>query len=309
MVVATLAVVEDSTPAIYVRIDNDSDPNKPPGAAEQEAALSPAKPITSSLRRTTRHLRSRGGPWSRFRGFSMYLVYGVANGFWSSLFTNFPGNLFLNQFIAHTLVGVILAPLQLAWVHIVITEPSPKRFYQRIPGHKAWAKIAPVAAFEHAVTAAGFFLPMAVVKAVGGWEAINPSSDVPPVHAACHALAVLAVPSILGFLVSIPARAIFIRVAASMLPEEDEAIVPFDRSFGGKVVPAVLGGSGKLSILDAWKTFDRAAFIRFLKVIGKVFAIEFALVFGFALAFVGELYAIGGDAVHKMAGNLGQEAN
>ena len=39
-----------------------------------------------------------------------------------------------------------------------------------------------------------------------------------------------------------------------MLPDEDEAIVPFDRSFGGKVVPAILGGSGKLSIRDAWKT-------------------------------------------------------
>lgn len=313
MVVSTLAAVEDSTPDIYVRIDSDFDPNKPADSAdpepEPEAAPVRSKPITSTLRTTTKHLRARAGPWSRFRGFSLFLVYGLASGFLSSMFSSFPANYFLIQFAVQTVVGVILAPLQLAWVHIVISEPSPKRFYQRIPGHKAWAKIAPVAAFEHAVTGAAFYLPMAIAKGLGGWEAFNSSPDMPPAKTACHALSVVTGPSLLGFLVSIPARAIFVRVAASMLPEEDEAIVPFDRSFGGKVAPAILGGSGKLGILDAWRTFDRAALTRFLKVIAKVFVIEFALIFGFALAFVAELYAIGGDTVHKMTGSIVQQGN
>lgn len=309
MVVSTLAAVEDSTPAIYVRIDNDLDPNKPAGTHEPEAGAAPAKPITSSLRSTVKHLRARAGPWSRFRGFSLFLVYGLADGFLTSVFSNFPANYFLTQFVIQTIVGVILAPLQLAWVHIVITEPSPKSFYHRIPGRKSWAKIAPVVVFEHAITGAAFFLPMAIVKAAGGWEAFNGSPDMPPVKAGCHAFGVVLGPSILAFLVSVPARAVFVRVAASMLPEEEESIVPFDRSFGGKVVPAILGGSGKLGILDAWRTFDRPALIRYLKVTAKVFMIEFALVFAFTLAFVGELYAIGGDSVHKMAGNMVQEAS
>lgn len=308
MVVSSLAAVEDSTPAIYVRIDNDPDPNKPADSAEPEGAA-PAKPITSSMRSTVRHLRSRAGPWSRFRGLSLFLVYSFADGLISLMFSGFSGNYFLTQFVVQIVVGVILAPLQLAWVHIIISEPSPKRFYQRIPGRKAWAKIAPVAAFEHALTGLGFYLPMAVAMSLGGWEAFNSSPDMPTAKSTCHALAVVAGPSILGFLVSIPARAVFVRVAASMLPEEDEAIIPFDRSFGGKVVPSILGGSGKLGIVDAWRTFDRAALFRYLKVLGKVFAIEFALVFGFTLAFVAELYAIGGDAVHKMTGNMVQQAD
>jgi uncharacterized membrane protein (UPF0182 family) len=62
-----------------------------------------------------------------------------------------------------------------------------------------------------------------------------------------------------------------------MLPEEDETIVPFDRSFGGKVSPAITGGSGKIGIVDAWTTFDWAARVRYAKVTGKALAIEVAL--------------------------------
>ena len=306
MVVSTLAAIEDSTPAIYVRIDNDFNPNKPVDSAEPEAATATsAKPVTSSLRSTVRHLRARAGPWSRFRGFSLFLVYGLASGFLSSFFTDVPANYFLIQFFVQIIVsGVLLAPLQLAWVHAVISEPSPKRWYQRIPSYKTWTRIVPAAVFEHTITGAAFFLPMALAKGLGGWEVFNSSPDMPPAKIGCHAFAVIAGPSLLAFLVSIPARAIFIRVAASMLPEEDEAIVPFDRSFGGKVVPAILGGSGKLSIADAWRTFDRAARLRFVKVIAKVFAIEFALVFVFFFVFVSELFLLGGDAVHKMAGSM-----
>lgn len=303
----TLAAVEDSTPPIYVRIDND-DPNKPVDAPEPETGRS--KPVTSSLRSTIAHLRTQAGPWSRFRGFSLFLVYGFATGVLSGLFSGIPMNYFVVQFIVSIAVGVILSPIQLAWVQQIITEPSPKRFYQRIPSYKTWSRIAPVAAFEHAAVGAAFFLPMAVAQGAGGWETLNSSPDMPPAKAACHAMAVVVGPSILSFVVSMVTRAIFVRVAASMLPEEEEAIVPFDRSFGGKVAPAILGGSGRLSIVDAWKTFDRAARMRYFKVIAKVFVIEAVLVVGFAVAFVGEIYMIGGDAIHKMMeGMVDQEQN
>ncbi|RJE26727.1 hypothetical protein PHISCL_00958 [Aspergillus sclerotialis] len=306
-VVATLATIEDSTPAIYVRIDSDVNPNKGPDSNPEspETAGTPAKPITSSLRGTVRHLRNRAGPWSRFRGFSLFLVYGLGTGILSSMFSGVPANYFLIQFFVDIVVsGVLLAPLQLAWVHAVISEPSPKRWYQRIPSYKSWTKIVPAAVFEQTVVGAAFFLPLALAKGLGGWEVFNSSPDMPPAKAACHAFAVVAGPSLLAFLVAIPARAIFVRVAASMLPEEDEAIVPFDRTFGGKVAPAILGGSGKLGIVDAWKTFDRPAFVRYVKVIFKVFAIEVALIFAFTLVLVGEVYAIGGDAMHKMSGAM-----
>jgi hypothetical protein len=292
--VATLAAVEDSNPDIYVRIDGDVDPNKPVDAVEPELAA-PPKPVTSKLRTTIKHLRARAGPWSRFRGLSMFLTYAFAQGFLLGLMP-FDVDQFIPQFIVYMVVGVLLANLQLAWVHIVISEPSPKRFYQRIPGYKAWLKIAPVVAFEHAVTGLAFYLPLLVAKACGFLilkpEILpgGPRDAVPPALALRNAFIVVVLPSLLSLIVSIPARVIFIRVAASMLPEEDESIVPFDRSFGGKVTPAILGGSGKLSISDAWKTFDRAARIRFLKVVGKVLALEFGVGAFFGLLIAGEIY-------------------
>ncbi|RHZ47501.1 hypothetical protein CDV55_101233 [Aspergillus turcosus] len=309
MVVTTLAAVEDSNPDIYVRIDGDVDPNKPVDAVEPELAAVPPKPVTSKLRTTIKHLRARAGPWSRFRGLSLFLTYVFAQGFLLGMMP-FGMDQFIPQFIFQMVVGILLANLQLAWVHIVISEPSPKRFYQRIPGYKAWLKIAPVVAFEHAVTGLAFYIPLVLAKACGVLDGLKPEflpnapkDAVPLPQALCNWFIVVVSPSLLSLIASIPARVIFIRVAASMLPEEDESIVPFDRSFGGKVTPAILGGSGKLSITDAWKTFDRAARIRFLKVVGKVLALEFGVGAFFALALAGELY-MGSESFMKVIGEM-----
>ncbi|KAJ5651654.1 hypothetical protein N7507_009080, partial [Penicillium longicatenatum] len=275
-VVATLAAVEDSNPNIYVRIDNDNDDlAKPydPNDAEPAAAPTP-KPITSKLRTTVKHLRARAGFWSRFRGFSMFMTYSIARAMLSAIIP-VPSSSFIGQFFVQSLVGVLLSGLQMTWVWIVITEPSPKRFYQRIPSYRTWVKVAPAALLEDALTAAAFFLPMAVAQFAGAFN-ITPGNN-NTLADMCRWLAVTTVPAILAFLVTVPARVIFVRVAASMLPEEQETIVPFDRSFGGKVQPAIVGGSGKIGLLDAWKTFDWASRVRFVKVILKTFAMEVAV--------------------------------
>lgn len=298
-VVATLAAVEDTNPDLYVRLDSDFDPNK---SSDQLKDVDGApKPITSKLRTTISHLRARAGPWSRFRGFAMYLVYGIARGLLFLVLPVSPDQ-FFGQFVSQTVLAVLLANLQMAWVHIVISQPSSKRFYQRIPGIKSWAQIAPVAAFESVVVGGAFFLPLLMAQWVGAWDKFveSASSTAPPTTALCQVWGMTMVPSVLSYLVSIPAQAIFFRVAASMLPEEDESIVPFDRSFGGKVVPAILGGSGRLSIADAWRTFDRAGRARYFKVIGKVLLMQFGLLVVFTLALLGQVSLIGVDSMQKV---------
>lgn len=275
-VVATLAAVEDTNPDIYVRIDADhDDPNKPldPNDPEAPARL---QPITSKLRTTMKHLRARAGFWSCFRGLGMYMAWTFMRGVISA-FIPISSSSFFGQFFVQSIVSVLLSTWQMAWVHIVITEPSPKRFYQRIPSWRTWVKIAPAAAAEDVLTAAAFFLPMAVAK-FAGWVELAQSDTQGDLTNFYKLMSVSAVPAILSILISIPARVIFVRVAASMLPEEDETIVPFDRSFGGKVNPEIVGGSGKIGLLDAWNTFDWAARVRYVKVIGKTIAIETALV-------------------------------
>jgi hypothetical protein len=229
--VATLAAVEDSNPDVYVRIDNppEEDPTKPFDPNEPElAANARPQPVTSKLRTTIKHLRARAGFWSGFRGLAMYLTYGLVRGIISSFL---PSGSFITQFFVQSILSVLLSTWQMAWVHIVISEPSPKRFYQRIPSFRTWVKIAPAAALADVLTAAGFFLPMAIASFAGWIESNNGNES--SMVAACRYLVVMGVPALFAFLIAIPARVIFVRVAASMLPEEDETIVPFDRSFGG----------------------------------------------------------------------------
>lgn len=305
---ATLAAIEDSHPDIYVSIDahqnasnkdndNNNNSNDDDDGSPDEIPMAESrggKPITGSLQSAVKHLVARGGPWARFRGFNMYVMYKLAKVMMIAVIP-VRTDRFFAQFVIHLLVDVAAANLQMGWVHIVISEPSPKKFYQRIPGWKEWPKIAPVVALQHLAITASFYLPLAVVQFLGGWDVVKASNDstVPAAHALCKIAAVLVGPALLALFMAIPAYAVFVRVAASMLPEDHEAIVPFDRSYGGIVVPAILGGSGKVSIMEAWRTFDWAGRIRFFKIVAKVFAIELVLMIGVVLVVAGQLFAMG----------------
>ncbi|KAL2810003.1 hypothetical protein BJX63DRAFT_423369 [Aspergillus granulosus] len=291
LLVPTLAAVEDSNPDFYVRVEADP-ANKQPGAPsgqEMEVETAPLRPITSKLRTTVRHLRARAGRLSRFRGFSMFVTYGFAENLLAGLIPFSPESVF-GKFIVKMIAAVLLANLQVAWVHIVISEPSPKRFYKRIPSFRNMRKIVPAAAFEHLLTYGAFYATLFVIKQVHGLKEIsfindgeNNSPDV--IRAAAN---IFAIAGFVSWLASIPGRVIFIRVAASMLPEEDEAIVPFDRSFGGKVLPDIVGG-GVLSIKDAWQSFDRDGWKRYTMAICKAMALQVAVAMLFSFLIFAEI--------------------
>ena len=103
-------------------------------------------------------------------------------------------------------------------------------------------------------------------------------------------------------LVVIPADVTLKRVQASMLPEEEDSIVPFDRTFAGKVKPQILGGSGAVSMLDAWKSFDRSARIRLMKLYFKVFLVSIFTTIMFVMVVIGELRLTMGDQFNDMVG-------
>lgn len=307
---ATLAAVEDPDPDVYVRIDADANAPKPDDDEDDSEIPAPqSKPITSSLRTTIAHLRARAGPWSQLRGLLMYLLTRLALKLITSLLSAILGVLGGSSIVGHVIARfvaeILLANLTMAWVHIVISEPSPRRFYQRIPGRKAWIKIAPVAALRSLASQFTMFIPLIigystnVIKNGGPVNPVVPSDELPPTKVVAGTLGIAALNLVLYLLVDMPAHVTFIRVAASMLPEDDETIVPFDRSFGGKVTPEIVGGTGKIGIVDAWRSFDWASRVRFVKVVAKVFlmVVAVALVFSFILGL--EAYFLLGDAVNK----------
>ncbi|CAL5868647.1 uncharacterized protein PFLUO_LOCUS2874 [Penicillium psychrofluorescens] len=157
-------------------------------------------------------------------------------------------------------------------------------------GFGNWPKIAPAAAVYNILTLATFSLPTAAVN-LANWTVTSVSAD-SGYKQALGSLVVNILPAICSLLISVPARGIFTRVAASMLPEEDGPIVPFDRFFGGKVKPETTGGSGRLGLMDAWTTFKWAARFRYVKTILKSLAIEVALGVVGILLVMGELALI-----------------
>ena len=104
----------------------------------------------------------------------------------------------------------------------------------------------------------------------------------------------------LFLLIQIPASVTLVRVAASMLPEEDETIVPFDRTFGGKTTPAIIGGQGKIGLVEAWRSFPWSSRMRLVKLMIKVALIVMACWILFTIVLVAEAHIMFGDRLGDM---------
>ncbi|KAI9793770.1 MAG: hypothetical protein M1833_000662 [Piccolia ochrophora] len=280
--VGTLAIVEERQDSnlVFDGQVNVSDEKLP---IEPEAITVKPTYITSSLRKTTRRLREVGGRRAHFRGIGLQFIYQfiamVIKGF-------IQANLLRRNEVSHHIAGFVaslmVAGPMMAWTHYVISEPSQKSWY----GHlcdltfKDWKKIMPVTALWAFVQQLQLYLPTALYNSAGPYV---PKAD-PVLIAAAILLNI-----VLFGLVMVPALVTLTRVQASLLPENIQTIVTFDRSFDGKVVPEILGGTGVLGMLDAWKTFDWASRRRLLGVYAKVFSLQFALAFCFVPLYTAEI--------------------
>jgi hypothetical protein len=288
MIESPTAVVLEPVPSA----ENESkDSNKGASQTELDLVVVKQTPITSSLRKATLYLREKAGRRSRFRGISIWLVYHFVFARLTHLISLIR---FIPMGVDAILAAVALASLRMAWTHTVITEPSEKYWFKRLPSIKLWRKIALPTAIASFCEQAAVALPMV-------WFLIFGLSDLgsKPIEqmdkATCKLVIFkLLVVALLGIFCSIaiviPAVVSLTRVQASLITEEDETIVPFDRSFGGRVIPTTLGGTGVVGMLDAWKTFDWNSRIRLLKLYVKVMAMEVAVIFAFAVAFSLQIY-------------------
>jgi len=303
-VIPTLVMVESPQAILFEPISSE-DPDAPltedkKVETESELMIVKQKPITSSFRSTIQHLRSRAGFFSRFRGLFSYAVYTFA-------VTNVTSALavvtIIPTLVAPIIACVLCAPLSMVWTHIVISDPSPKRWYQRVQSFKSWKKIAGPTAVLAIAEQLSIILPTALSFAYG----LNMSSEAAKkLSCSEHQLlvfkglsvAVLTI-ALRCFLV-IPASVSLTRVQASLLADDEETIVPFDRSFGGKVIPEIVGGTGVVGVRDAWKTFDWNSRVRLAKTYVKTIAMETAIVIMMVSALVGQLVLILGDDFHKL---------
>jgi len=252
------------------------------------------QPITAKFRTTIQHLRARAGRLSRFRGISLFYITQIATYRLAALFQALGVPMIMDVVLA----SVITARLSMAWTHIVMSEPSTKSWFQRLPSYKLFTKIAiptAVLALSEQITVvvpALFFVAMRLDQITPEKMAEMNRCQISMAVFRTLTLVVLGIFSAVAIVV--PARVTLTRVQASLLSESEEPIIPFDRSFGGKFVPTALGGTGVVSMLEAWKTFDWSSRVRILTVYAKVLAMQTALMLFGAALILAELQLITG---------------
>ncbi len=273
-------------------------------ALERDLFLVKQPPITAKLRTAVRHLRSVGGRWARFRGFHIALIY----NFLHSLIVGFIAPISMGTGLMRPLISILatvaLCRIQMVWTHVVISNPSSKSWFRRLPTFKAAKNILLPTAVYAAAQQAALYVSVGLL-AFSQDQFVRPESyGQNPTTVRKLAVAQFILFIIVGFStlvgIVIPAEVTLRRVQASMLPEEDESIVPFDRTFAGKVKPEILGGTGAIGMLDAWKTFGKDGRIRLIKLYAKVIAMDLATTVFFAITVVAELRLIMGDDFNKL---------
>lgn len=249
--------------------------------APTTVVIAPVKPITSKIRKTVCHLKTEAGRSSRWRGLGWGLLYGFVFHFTHNLFTGLLPNFRpITNVVATVGAGLISARLHTAWTHAVIARPTEKKWMARMPAIKTLKYLAlPTVVLALVVETSGYLV-------MSCWFLLGLDRVQPQHHAynnaqlaaifAKFAIMAVMVLHVVLFII-LPAHVTLIRVEASLLPADEDTIVPFDRSFGGKVEPAVLGGSGAVKFVDAWRSFDWEARRRFIKLQFKIMGIFIAL--------------------------------
>ncbi|KAF2626241.1 hypothetical protein BU25DRAFT_103961 [Macroventuria anomochaeta] len=303
-VVATLCMVETPHAAITI-----SPSEEPATKDEKEGLLETGptitlvrqKPITSSIRSTIKHVVAHAGRFARFRGFKIHalysLVFALAVHFFSAFFFSLfrlPGQAILVSGLA----GATVANVHAAWTHKVVSMPSEATFWQRVPSKSHWKTLAPAAAVSTAMPYISLYLTGGVAILLGlhklDQDNLEQYTKGQWMCLAVRVFATIVFAIFTTLFLCIPAVVTQVRIESSILPEDQDTIVPFDRTFGGKVVSQMLGGTGKIGFLDAWRSFNWEARRRLLKLYVKIGAIMmFAMfVIGHVLAF--EVFAVMG---------------
>ncbi|OAL53869.1 hypothetical protein IQ07DRAFT_532405 [Pyrenochaeta sp. DS3sAY3a] len=307
-VVTTLCMVETPVAAITISPSTHEAGDK----EEKETLLETGptitlvhqKPITSSIRGTIKHVVAHAGRYARFRGLKIHFLYAFLFSFISQIFAVLIPTLRPSPVVVAALTGAALANIHAAWTHKVVSMPNDQSFCKRVPSKKYWKTLAVPAAISTAMPYVSLYIVCAFGMLMGlhklEQENVREYSGAQWTSLIVRFVAVFVIGIFCTLFLCLPAIVTLIRIEASILPEDQDFIVPFDRTFGGKVVSTVLGGTGVIGFFDAWRSFTWEARRRLIKLYVKVFFILAGLVFVIAHVLAFEVFAVMGPAVGKL---------
>ena len=308
-------MVETSTATAIIRTSEEPKSEKDLDSTpliEQELLLIKNIPITSKLHTTISHLRSTAGPFAPFRAFHVLVFYVLVFHAVSSCFLHLlPYQSTFFRSLVYVVTSTLLCRFNATWTHIAISNPSSKPWYHRVPERTLFRKLAGPTFAAATIEQIAVLVPVNLYNAfhlqhyVMDPQSFAALTDAERVTVWTQFVLVLVAGLTTILVLLIPAHAALKRVQASLLPEDDTAIVPFDRTFGGKVVP-----EGRRTLKEAWKSFDMGAKVRVYKVYAKAAAIQGALLMGFVLVCAAEMRVILGEQLDRavMAAAAGGKA-
>lgn len=271
------------------------------------------KPITSSIRGTTRHLVSIAGGWSRWRGIKLHALHGICFSVVASMFEAIVPNVPGRVVFVTGLAGALVANLHATWTHKVISQPTQKSFFQRLVTRSNWKVLALPAAIQASVGYLAIYIGQALVYLLGldrvSQDNLGDYNGAQWTSVVLRSVTIAIVWMACALFVVLPALVTLVRIEASILPEDQDTIVPFDRTFAGKVVPKVIGGTGAIGFLDAWKSFNWEARGRLIKLYLKIFAIVTAFVVVASHVIVFEAWVIMGPSLGKFLAEARRESS
>jgi len=267
---------------------------------DEEVTLAVQKPVTSSIRKTMRLLHSIGGFRARFRGLGVSIVYHIAHAIAVNLITMVM-DVFVNdgwapsKFILATILAtILLCRIHMTWTHVMITQPSQLSWFKRIPQGKKYFKalILPSLAFSLAQYLT-ILMPIGVFFLFGGLPSTQ--SEVNASNETMRMLSAFATLVFVAVAILLPASVTLARVEASLLPENEETIVNFDRTFNGAATFAITENDVNARALfdAAWRSFDVPARVRLIGFFVKMTLIQTFIVICGMISFVTLFFAIG----------------
>lgn len=240
--------------------------------------------VSSSIRGTIRHLQTEAGDFSALRGIGTHwmlrslsmLVYLAIGCVLPTKLINAPC---FFSILGNMLTALLFAQADTAWLHITISKPRLKFWFRRLPLtfltmiKILWIPtIALVLAQELVDWAPSMLSSSKRPQTAPGQDprGMIHVTDGPIVRIGMFKLLWSLLVSqlrslvrpILKTIIAMPIEAVYRRMQASVLPDEDDPIVPVDRSFSSSPNSGILYQQKPLDFLSACRSIDRPTIVR-----------------------------------------------
>ena len=276
------------------------------------------RPLTSSIRQTLSHLRTLGGFRKAYlRGLGHLVLVLNLQTIIQILITiilfviarSSSGHFDLCMLAGA--IAIILVAGPRASVTQAILSATPRSLFQRFPPLRTWKYLVAPTCINLLCSTLVLGIPLAFnmlatkIFPITTLPADNIDGEVAYSAAAIFGVLTTNIISLvivlaLFYHVAIPASITLTRVEASLLPASDETIIPFDRTFGGRVVMTGVDDRLVLRTKDAWRSVTTADRRRVAILLFKLTLISIAIqVAGLAMIY-GILWCVSGGDVKTL---------